>query len=72
MYLSAEFITLAGKEVGGITVHPIVDIRLMGGEAGGMVQVVPVALVLEGPDGVLTFLMEQIRISMSNWQDNVV
>ena len=33
-----------------------------------MVQVVPVALVLEGAGRVLTFLMEQIRISMSNYR----
>lgn len=72
MYLSAEFITLAGKAVGGVNVHPIVEIRLMGGGAGAMVQIVPVALVLQGPDGVLTFLMESIKIYMSNWQDNVV
>lgn len=63
MYSTAELVTLTGKTAGGISVHPIVEIRSVGGLAGGMVQVVPVALILEAQGELSTFLMENIKTS---------
>jgi hypothetical protein len=63
LYSSSEFVTLSGKHVGAITVYPIVEIRIAGGESGGLVEAVPVALVLKAAEGILTCLIDNIKTS---------
>jgi hypothetical protein len=63
LYSSIELITLPGKSTRGIVIHPIIEIRLVGGQGGGFVQVAPVALVIEHQEGLSTFLMENINKS---------
>lgn len=62
MAYKALLITLPGKKLGEISVHPIIEVILCsGGHSGALVQVVPRALVVaRGPD-VSTLFIDTIN-----------
>lgn len=55
---SAELITLPKKLTGNIAVHPIVELSLLEGFGSGLIQVVPVALVIECRGEVMSFRLD--------------
>lgn len=63
MYFLTEYITLTAKATGGITVHPIVEVRLVASSGGGMLQVVPVVMVLKAQENISTYVIENIKKS---------
>lgn len=63
LYSFSEFITLPGKDVGGLRIHPIFEISLVGAYGGGIAKIVPAALIVECQGEILTFLMENINMS---------
>jgi|GEM_PF-6215857 len=72
LFSSREFVTLSGKPVGNCICHVIVEIIAMGQGAGGLVQVVPAALLVEAPEKVSTIFIESIRKSDAHFRENVV
>lgn len=58
-----EYITLDGKEIGGIEIHPIVEICSIQGHGGCMIQVVPAALVIKAQGKLYTHLINSIKKS---------
>ncbi|HOB34208.1 MAG: hypothetical protein GX090_04265 [Firmicutes bacterium] len=72
MPFAAEYVTLAGKAVGGIQIHPVVEIRVWAGRAGAMAEAAPVALVVHARGQILTFLMNPLKTSNDTRAGDVV